>query len=480
MKQSSGQVFSDIEFNTQYNDVLKSIIKTDSFYYIPGSQTDFFTIWYPGTSMKSRSFILKMDHSGNLLDTIYLDTIGYNRMIGNIIPQDSFFLVFYLTNPIDEKRKIGIGKYDKSFNELDYHIIDTIPSGYSRTDLQSKYILYDSTLYLYGLYYNYQGNYINIPFVINININTLQMNWFKVLGEDFAPVHLIIDTLSNENIIFDSEGYFYIYDSTFTNFSKDSLLYYNSMGPLPFEDRISCLPYQDSLFLIQAASLYFDGQYLWRGMILSVMDSSFNQKENHFYKMDSLQYVKTPINNGIVRSDDNGFFLAGFVCPRFTFYSNGVYVSKVDSSFNLIWERKIMNDSFPTVSDLIATDDGGVLILYSFISTEVNNTTKGSKLIKIGANGEITNIAEFKYPITQASLNIYPNPTSENLHINILGQQIGELNLKILDLQGRILLNKVINHPNENLDVSFLPSGTYILTATNSNGLSLSEKFVKY
>ncbi len=474
-----GQTFNNLYFSETNNNYLKSIIKTDSFYYIPGIQAGVYSVWYQG-SVQYRSLILKMDHSGNLLDTIYLDTIGYNRIIGNIIPNDSLFFIYFITNPQDGKGKVSIGKYDHSFNELEYNILDTLPPNLSLPAVFG-YSIFDSTLYLNGMYYNKNGSYINKPFLASVNINTLQFDLFEVLNEDLSTSKFMIDKKNDRYIFFDIYGYIYSYDSTFNNPQIDSLYYnYSSMSSYPLEDYFSILPYNDSLLIINAVSNRFYNQCVWSGMALTITDSNFIQKETYFFNIDSSYRVKSSLLNGLTESSDKGYFQAGIIKNLYSFSSKGIYISKVDSNFNLIWERKLMEDTFPTVTDILGTKDGGVLLLYNYLDTTLGQYKRSSKLIKIGANGEITNIAEFKYPITQAMLKLYPNPTSENLHINILGQQIGELNLKILDLQGRILLNKVINHPNENLDVSFLPSGTYILTATNSNGLSLSEKFVKY
>lgn len=70
-------------------------------------------------------------------------------------------------------------------------------------------------------------------------------------------------------------------------------------------------------------------------------------------------------------------------------------------------------------------------------------------------------------------MTIYPNPASNLLSIS--GIQIKTC--RIIDLQGRIIIDD--NDKNDNLDISSLSTGTYILEVSNNDDKKFIQKFVK-
>lgn len=468
-----------MEFATPFSETFITIVKTDSFYYLPGIQSDEFTIMYQD-SMKYTSIILKLDYSGNIIDTFYLDTIGYNRMISNIIPLDSTFIAFFITNPIDNFGKVSVGRFDLDFNELDYKIIDTIPDYFRRTNILTEYHLYDSTLYLCGFYLDSNNSFIIRTFITSININTLQYNWFHKLPQTCYPTNFEIDTIKNQYSIFDINGYIFTYDSIFSMIKNDSLMHkFGGIMDYPFQYYTTLIPYQDSLFLISATSLKFNNQYISSGMVLTVTDSTFNQKETYYYEMDSLQFCQTAQNQSLVKSSDNAYFIGGTVNPKYSYYNNGLYVAKVDSAFNLLWEKKLMNDSIPFVTDIAPTDDGGVLVLYSYVYVESVSPNRDAKLIKIGSNGEVTNIAELKLPQSGIDIDMYPNPASSEINIRLINPYQSIQSLRIIDTQGKELIRRKIGRNSFKIDIRSFPKGIYIINGYTKSGKSFNGKFVK-
>jgi parallel beta-helix repeat protein len=79
----------------------------------------------------------------------------------------------------------------------------------------------------------------------------------------------------------------------------------------------------------------------------------------------------------------------------------------------------------------------------------------------------------------QNTLSVFPNPAARELTVHIFGT--GRLQLKIADLNGRILKEEVrqlSGNSSTILDISNLPGGVYILILQNSNGI-LYSKFIK-
>lgn len=87
-----------------------------------------------------------------------------------------------------------------------------------------------------------------------------------------------------------------------------------------------------------------------------------------------------------------------------------------------------------------------------------------------------TNVAPNK--TTNGELKIYPNPASGVLNLD-LGSTVANAHVSIVDLQGRIILSKIISNSGfETLEVSNLRQGFYILKVA-SNGKVINTKFEK-
>jgi hypothetical protein len=102
------------------------------------------------------------------------------------------------------------------------------------------------------------------------------------------------------------------------------------------------------------------------------------------------------------------------------------------------------------------------------------------------AFGVIDNIAVMKAPDgarlgAQASVEpndrdvlIYPNPTTDILRVNALGQSISRL--QVLSGQGQVLIQTTLTN---SVDVSKLPSGLYLLQVETQNQKRIAKKFLK-
>jgi len=80
--------------------------------------------------------------------------------------------------------------------------------------------------------------------------------------------------------------------------------------------------------------------------------------------------------------------------------------------------------------------------------------------------------------IKKVSVNIYPNPAKETLHINLLGN-ITVMTLSIFSISGQKLIEK--NGPlssTESIDISQLKSGMYLLEIISVDGFRDAKRFV--
>ena len=79
--------------------------------------------------------------------------------------------------------------------------------------------------------------------------------------------------------------------------------------------------------------------------------------------------------------------------------------------------------------------------------------------------------------ITQAGINIFPNPSRTKLNVRIDELQ-GDAQLKIFNVMGKMVMEQQTNKIVTELNVAKLPAGIYMLNINDSNGMR-SLKFVK-
>ena len=75
-------------------------------------------------------------------------------------------------------------------------------------------------------------------------------------------------------------------------------------------------------------------------------------------------------------------------------------------------------------------------------------------------------------------LNIYPNPTSSELHIQHEQHQ-GEWQVVIIDTQGKHLLKKSFSQPEVTIGVSSFAVGSYVLKVFQEDQLIGNSRFIK-
>jgi len=69
------------------------------------------------------------------------------------------------------------------------------------------------------------------------------------------------------------------------------------------------------------------------------------------------------------------------------------------------------------------------------------------------------------YTIDNENIKVYPIPSDNEL--NVYSKKEPIIEIKILDIQGKILMNKKINLNAAKIDISHLSSGVYILKTDN-------------
>jgi hypothetical protein len=107
----------------------------------------------------------------------------------------------------------------------------------------------------------------------------------------------------------------------------------------------------------------------------------------------------------------------------------------------------------------------------------------------------VSTIGHYEYDETSLNLNewisaanawevqVYPNPTSTNLHVRFNLPKEDEISIALYDLQGKMILekkmgNKISGEHQETLDLKDLPQGTYVCRITGKQN-SITKQVIK-
>lgn len=108
-------------------------------------------------------------------------------------------------------------------------------------------------------------------------------------------------------------------------------------------------------------------------------------------------------------------------------------------------------------------------IMIETYSNADNSLTQGFHQPKYEVTTRIDKISKDNFEI-----NIFPNPTSELINLQTKGSVNQKLTYKLIDLQGKLLIEKSVKTTNEQINMSNLSQSIYLLKISTENGKQVS------
>jgi hypothetical protein len=216
-----------------------------------------------------------------------------------------------------------------------------------------------------------------------------------------------------------------------------------------------------------------------------ILDHSFNELKKTEYARNDTNDI--PAFRGLSSVSSDTVFL-GFTKNRvnlwnFGFdpidYWYGLY--SINKDGELHWQRYYGGDANYELQQVIATKDGGALLIGRRGDWKNNFSYLGSGLyiIKVDKHGNFEPKAglHISESFTSKQVLLYPNPAQDIL--NIQTGLLNDLSLQIYDMQGKMLIDKKLNYSSEQIDISQFKQGLYFYFLSNSKGFKESGKILK-
>jgi len=180
----------------------------------------------------------------------------------------------------------------------------------------------------------------------------------------------------------------------------------------------------------------------------------------------------------------------------FTFFASRVGTGDRTTKYTIGDQTVSLNassNSSETVSiTSLANNTGEVLIevqkaesaSYGYLNSLVIERISNNQRKVLENEKDAINISDnFSRESNEIKINVFPNPVSDRIYIDIINQIEGNTQVSILDLSGFVLYNETFEHESKVIDFDIsklnLPFGMYILSIISDGESSKIIKFIK-
>ena len=443
-------------------------------YVVAGYLGDYNTKVYP--------FAYKFDKKGNLTDSLIMN---FNDNIALFVNSFQIGDYYYFTgiskpnasSPIN--KKILFVKTDTLFNVVKTKF-SAFPNDTSDIFLMNTRIDHDTNFIIVGHRSRIYSSYFrNASFIYKISkegdsINSI-INSFDSVS--YYP-DLLIDSLNNYYIFKYGSNYL---DSNVV-IKLDKNLNYITRYKIPELARRAYTPLwvNDSVYTVGSRAI--DGIYT-NYFRMFVMKADFNGNI-----IDSVTFGKPHLFNYPARycrnlaENKNNYYFGGYTAQSIFGSPYGttkswLFVAKMDKNLNVKWKNYYGYDAYETADMILATNDGGCIMLASRDDLYDNLNQLDIMLLKLDSNGVTTWTKTITIP--KAKITLFPNPATTTLHLRLQAPNQSIATLKIYNTLGQQVMELNPKAAKIKIDVKSLKSGVYFVEGFTNKGERFSGKFVK-
>jgi hypothetical protein len=140
----------------------------------------------------------------------------------------------------------------------------------------------------------------------------------------------------------------------------------------------------------------------------------------------------------------------------FTSYKNTLVVACMDSNLNASWTRHIGGDAYYIPSNILATSDGGCIVLAQRYDSDVPANEYDHYIFKLDANGNLLTVHTLKF---QNAIKVFPNPADSYVYFDL--NKADDYTVSINDLNGKNVIQKTFKGHETKINIDPLPPGVY-------------------
>ena len=155
-----------------------------------------------------------------------------------------------------------------------------------------------------------------------------------------------------------------------------------------------------------------------------------------------------------------------------------IMLYKFSPELDLLWQRYIGGEGMYEAYAMRTTPEGGILVTGCFSETPPNGSTKKEFFIlQTDGNGLFTGMDDDQVKITSSEAIVFPNPARGFVNIEF-SQVYQTARFQLLDIGGKMVLEKQLTTNRQSINISAIPAGTYVYRIFNEKGLDERGKVV--
>lgn len=428
------------------------------------------------TNNYSIGYVFRLSSSGNIRNQFVYNNEGDGLILNEIHFNNNKYTILGSLQK-EDKDFLYITQFDKFFN-LIYEKTYQVP-------LDKKIFYFKST--------------INSDSIIVIAGHTLKLNYnYLPFNEFYAHLSLNGDSLV---LVFkenpcptcspkpyqihesnDSSKYYVMTSGYKQNFANAGILQltknFDTIGFNLIDSHIlyhySSIKHHDSLFIISGIEITSEEKlnvgFVNEHGICSNLQSF--QKEIGFREHPALIKGISKYNNSIFIGATSNL---DELDPFFGTIDSWYHLIKFDDTLNVIWEKWYGGDAYYFLNSVLATSDGGCLMVGSKYPHGLTTLERVAHFIKVDANGNVQWTQDIE--THDISFNMYPNPTSS--FFTIENKDFSIEKIELFDLSGKII-SVIDDCENATIQINIAPypKGIYLAKITTSKGIT-TQKVVK-
>lgn len=420
------------------------------------------------TTFDNGSKIYKLDSNGNFLNSKAILKNGYIFHINYVFDNpngDEYVALAGSTNLVGDSAFVSKIQLDSNLEILDE---TTTFLNFSNADVPFFCNdQYSDTIICAG-FYNVSPS---VPFALKYIKSSQDLQLFPSI-EAVDPTVDLIPFPANDKYLL--HGFRFIV--TDNNFEVISIM---TNPPFQYLSQGDIHPFTDSTFLFVGKDVSDPDS---RDIGVGILDFNFNEISHQVIGLNG-DTIDFPAYLKAVDNNEDFVFVGGTANVEIGIpvslqnnYSSFL-LAKFDSEINKQWVKHYGGDAYYFMTYVHATQDGGCLMIGSKHDFENNPGIAQLYVLKVDEDGDI--ITSTTIPFVETKLTVFPNPTSDELMVELSAKQTQvNKNVGLYDLLGRKMLEKQMDGDKVVLDVSNLASTTYFLVVKDEDGKVIAKEEV--
>ncbi len=181
--------------------------------------------------------------------------------------------------------------------------------------------------------------------------------------------------------------------------------------------------------------------------------------------------------NGVSKNEDDiyvgGTSNISYTNPSYSTFDSWFHLIKINPDITPIWEYWYGGDAYYVLYSILATNDGGCLMVGCRYDYETQDNERDIYITKVNGEGIVVWTQEIK--IDKLVTTVYPNPGTNELNIKTNNK---ELAFELMNLNGQVVIRQMLD--NNTINTEFLKSGLYFYRLIdNKNKTVETGKWIK-